>query len=165
MPARRQTGKGKQTKSPTLTEEIIMRPSFRTLSTLCSIATIGTLAVFASAFSNTAYAASDSALEQALSPHRAMVRTALQSTSGNGMGAASGNGGGAMMQVAASSESSSCRSLRMQAERARTNEPSSLQRDPTPGTMRDGRFTMTGPGSIEYGERARLESRYMTECR
>ncbi|UWE16329.1 hypothetical protein [Herbaspirillum huttiense] len=136
-----------------------MRISFRTLSALCSIATIGTLAVFASAFSQSAYAASASELDQALSPHRAMVRTALAPRTG------SVNDSGNTMQLASNSESPSCRSLRMQAERARTGDPSNVQRAPVPGTWRDGRFTMNGPGNIEYGERARIESRYMSECR
>ena len=74
-----------------------MRISFRTLSALCSIATIGTLAVFASAFSQSAYAASASELDQALSPHRAMVRTALAPQTG------SMNDSGNTMQLASNS--------------------------------------------------------------
>ncbi|KAF1041996.1 MAG: hypothetical protein GAK35_02975 [Herbaspirillum frisingense] len=115
-----------------------------------------TLSALALVFSSTAFAASaPSGLDLAFSPHAAAVKQALAEMPRES--------GSAAMKLAANTESPACRTLRLQAASASSDTGS--QRMPFPGAAREGRHTMQMQSDAGYGERAKLESRYLSECR
>ncbi|MFL9924090.1 hypothetical protein PQR62_07435 [Herbaspirillum lusitanum] len=99
---------------------------------------------------------SQSDFDRAMSPHASSVRIALVNMPGES--------GSAMSRLAdARSESSSCRTLRLQMNSAGSGEPTAQR--VLPGYSRDGRFPAGVQTSSEYGERAKLEARHYSECR
>ncbi|NUU04284.1 hypothetical protein [Herbaspirillum robiniae] len=106
---------------------------------------------------STAHAASSqSELDRAMSPYSSAVKMALADAPGTAAPAA-------VKVMDLNRESSACRSLRIQMDRARTAEPT--QNNFVPRLSREGGYTSGIPRNSPYGEAGRLESQYLNECR
>jgi hypothetical protein len=106
--------------------------------------------------SNAHAASAQSDLDRAMSPYSSSVKMALADSPG--MAAPT-----PVKVMDLNRESSSCRSLRAQMNRARTSEP--MQNNAVPRLSREGGYTSGIPHNSPYGEAGRLESQYLNECR